>query len=107
MNPKIQVPDFFLVLRDVKTLGVRVRQQSLFAHLTTEPAIFEAGEVSTKVGSLALVDPDTAGLQTAGNTLSLLKVGRVNRRPEPCVGEVGTLDYIVLIRPRENRKDRA
>jgi len=58
----------------MQTLRIRVRQESLLAHLAAKPAILHAREESSVVGPLKLVDPYAAGLQTAGDALGLREV---------------------------------
>ena len=91
----------------MQALGVGIRQQPLLAHLAAKPAVLHAGEVGAEVGPLVLVDPDPARLEPARDPLGLRQVRRVDRRPQPGVGEVGPPDDIVLVGPGEDREDGA
>ncbi len=91
----------------MQTLRISIAQKSLLPHLTTKSAVLHAAEKGPKVGPLKLVDPDTTGLETAGDALSLGRVGRVHRSAEAGVGEVGAGDDIVFVRPGEDGEDGA
>lgn len=102
------IPSKYTCLRlgKVQALSVAVRQQTLLAHLTAEPTVLEAREVSAKVGPLRLVDEDTASLQSPSDLLGPSQVLGVHRRTETSVGQVGTLDNVVFVGPGHDGKDR-
>ena len=58
-------------LCEMNTLGIRVRQKALLAHLAAKTTVLEAREVGAHVWSLGLVDPDTPGIQTTSDSFGL------------------------------------
>lgn len=104
--PSIHFPSdalfFFLDLGEVNALRVAVAQQTLLAHLATQPAVLEPGEVGILVGYLERVDEDGAGLEPAREALGARNVLGVDGGGEARVVQVRAAEDVVLVAPLED-----
>lgn len=91
-----------LDLGEVNALRVAVAQQTLLAHLATQPAVLEPGEVGILVGYLERVDEDGAGLEPAREALGARNVLGVDSGGEARIVQVRAAEDVVLVAPLKN-----
>src|SRR2546426_6021268 len=85
-------------------LGIEV--EHLDAVLLAEPAVLGAAERQLVVGDLDGIDPGVAGVQPVDANLRLLEVAGEDRRAEPELRVVGSLQGLVEVLDPSDRQQR-